>query len=83
MAKYFQPGFGYQQPLVPGMRPGGAPFFMPFVQQGQQGPRPGGGRRTGPGGHMQQSQQPMPMVQQQVFIIYTIFTVCLVFNGVR
>lgn len=62
-----QPGFGYQQPLVPGMRPGGAPFFMPFVQQGQQGPRPGSGRRTGPGGHMQQSQQPMPMVQQQMF----------------
>ncbi|KAJ0241834.1 RNA recognition motif domain-containing protein [Hirschfeldia incana] len=50
-----QPGFGYQQQLVPGMRPGGAPmhnFFMPMVQQGQQRP---GGRR--PGG-IQQSQQP-------------------------
>ncbi|KMZ68991.1 putative Polyadenylate-binding protein [Zostera marina] len=55
-----QPGFGYQQQLLPGMRPGGTPFFMPFVQQGQQGPRPGGGRRPGPGGHI-------PMVQQQMF----------------
>ncbi|PPS00396.1 hypothetical protein GOBAR_AA20281 [Gossypium barbadense] len=37
-----QPGFGYQQQLVPGMRPGGAPmpnFFVPMVQQGQQGQR--------------------------------------------
>ncbi|KAL3350540.1 hypothetical protein AABB24_023138 [Solanum stoloniferum] len=35
-----QAGFGYQQQLVPGMRPGGGPmpnFFMPMVQQGQQG----------------------------------------------
>ncbi|CAF1706198.1 hypothetical protein Bca4012_005032 [Brassica carinata] len=44
-----QPGFGYQQQLVPGMRPGGAPpmqnFFMPMVQQGQQ--RPGGRRPVG------------------------------------
>ncbi|KAF8112763.1 hypothetical protein N665_0062s0106 [Sinapis alba] len=50
-----QPGFGYQQQLVPGMRPGGAPmhnFFMPMVQQGQQ--RPGGRRPVG----IQQSQQP-------------------------
>ncbi|CDY67364.1 BnaA03g57630D [Brassica napus] len=49
------PGFGYQQQLVPGMRPGGAPmhnFFMPMVQQGQQ--RPGGRRPVG----IQQSQQP-------------------------
>ncbi|MFS7979113.1 putative RNA recognition motif domain, nucleotide-binding alpha-beta plait domain superfamily [Helianthus anomalus] len=40
-----QPGFGYQQQLVPGMRPGGGPlpnFFMPMVLPGQQGPRPGG-----------------------------------------
>ncbi|KAF5751188.1 polyadenylate-binding protein 2-like isoform X1 [Tripterygium wilfordii] len=57
-----QPGFGYQQQLVPGMRPGGAPmpnFFMPMVQQGQ---RPGG-RRTGVA---QQSQQPLPLMQQQM-----------------
>ncbi|KAF2612580.1 hypothetical protein F2Q70_00010522 [Brassica cretica] len=44
-----KPGFGYQQQLVPGMRPGGAPpmqnFFMPMVQQGQQ--RPGGRRPVG------------------------------------
>ncbi|KAL1221757.1 Polyadenylate-binding protein 2 [Cardamine amara subsp. amara] len=38
-----QAGYGYQQQLVPGMRPGGAlmhNFFMPMVQKGQQ--RPGG-----------------------------------------
>ena len=50
-----QPGYGYQQQLVPGMRPGGRGpvpnYFMPMVQQQQQ--RPGGGRR--PGG-IQQSQ---------------------------
>ncbi|XAR72917.1 hypothetical protein NMG60_11019723 [Bertholletia excelsa] len=59
-----QPGFGYQQQLVPGMRPGAAPvpnFFMPMVQQGQ---RPGGRR----GGTMpvQQSQQAVPLMQQQM-----------------
>eukprot|EP00262_Sarcandra_glabra_P012238 TRINITY_DN3114_c0_g2_i1.p1 TRINITY_DN3114_c0_g2~~TRINITY_DN3114_c0_g2_i1.p1 ORF type:complete len:659 (+),score=142.30 TRINITY_DN3114_c0_g2_i1:326-2302(+) len=62
-----QPGFGYQPQLVPGMRPGGAPmpnFFMPFVQPGQQGQRPGG-RRAGTG-PMQQSQQPAPLLQQQM-----------------
>jgi len=63
-----QPGFGYQQQLVPGMRPGGAPmpnFFMPMVQQqGQQGQRQGG-RRPG-AGPAQQAQQPMPMMQQQM-----------------
>jgi len=60
-----QAGFGYQQQLIPGMRPGGAPmqsFFVPMVQQGQQGQRPGG-RRAGP---VQQPQQPMPMMQQQM-----------------
>ncbi|KAI3509501.1 hypothetical protein L1887_24830 [Cichorium endivia] len=61
-----QPGFGYQQQLVPGMRPGSGPmpnFFMPMVQQGQQGQRPGGRRATGPG---QQNQQPVPLMQQQM-----------------
>ncbi|KAA8545851.1 hypothetical protein F0562_020698 [Nyssa sinensis] len=61
-----QPGFGYQQQLVPGMRPGGAPmpnFFVPMVQQGQQGQRPGGRRAGGP---MQQSQQSVPLMQQQI-----------------
>ncbi|KAF5448172.1 hypothetical protein F2P56_028728 [Juglans regia] len=60
-----QPGFGYQQQLVPGMRPGGAPmpnFFMPMVQQGQQGQRPGGRRA----GAVQQTQQPVPLMQQQM-----------------
>ncbi|EOA16226.1 hypothetical protein CARUB_v10004368mg [Capsella rubella] len=58
-----QPGYGFQQQLVPGMRPGGGPpnFFMPMVQQQQQ--RPGGGRR--PGG-IQQSQQQNPMMQPQM-----------------
>ncbi|ESQ53728.1 hypothetical protein EUTSA_v10024683mg [Eutrema salsugineum] len=59
-----QPGYGYQQQLVPGMRPGGGPvpnFFMPMVQNQQQ--RPGGGRR--PGG-IQQSQQQVPMMQHQM-----------------
>ncbi|KAG2409213.1 Polyadenylate-binding protein [Vigna angularis] len=57
-----QAGFGYQQQLVPGMRPGAAPvpnFFVPMVQQGQQGQRPGGRRAV------QQSQQPVPMMPQQ------------------
>ncbi|XP_062159841.1 polyadenylate-binding protein 2-like [Alnus glutinosa] len=61
-----QAGFGYQQQLVPGMRPGGAPmphFFVPMVQQGQQGQRPGGRRGGGP---VQQTQQPLPMMQQQM-----------------
>eukprot|EP00262_Sarcandra_glabra_P012239 TRINITY_DN3114_c0_g2_i2.p1 TRINITY_DN3114_c0_g2~~TRINITY_DN3114_c0_g2_i2.p1 ORF type:complete len:655 (+),score=137.81 TRINITY_DN3114_c0_g2_i2:648-2612(+) len=62
-----QPGFGYQQQLVPGMRPGGAPmpnFFVPLVQQGQQAQRPGG-RRVG-AGPVQQTQQPVPLLQQQM-----------------
>ncbi|KFK30042.1 hypothetical protein AALP_AA7G209600 [Arabis alpina] len=57
-----QAGFGYQQQLVPGMRPGGGHvpnFYMPMVQQQQQ-QRPGGRR---PGG-IQQSQQQVPMMQQ-------------------
>ncbi|XP_019429821.1 PREDICTED: polyadenylate-binding protein 2-like isoform X2 [Lupinus angustifolius] len=44
-----QAGFGYQQQLVPGTRPGSGPmpsFFLPMVQQGKQGP-------------VQQSQQQM------------------------
>ncbi|XP_042487452.1 polyadenylate-binding protein 8-like [Macadamia integrifolia] len=64
---FVQPGFGYQQQLVPGMRPGGAPmanFFVPMVQQGQQGQRPGG-RRAG-AGPVQQNQQPVPPMQQQM-----------------
>ncbi|XP_072952751.1 polyadenylate-binding protein 2-like isoform X2 [Typha angustifolia] len=62
-----QTGFGFHQQLVPGMRPAGAMpnFFMPFVQQGQQDQRQGG-RRTGTG-PMQQTQQPMPVIQQQMF----------------
>jgi len=61
-----QAGFGYQQQLVPGLRPGGAPmpnFFVPMVQQGQQGQRPGGRRGTGP---VHQAQQPMALMQQQM-----------------
>ncbi|KAK6916421.1 Polyadenylate-binding protein/Hyperplastic disc protein [Dillenia turbinata] len=62
-----QPGFGYQQQLVPGMRPGAAPmpnFYMPLVQQGQQSQRPGG-RRAG-AVPVQQNQQPVPLMQQQM-----------------
>ncbi|KAL2939363.1 Polyadenylate-binding protein 2 [Bienertia sinuspersici] len=61
-----QAAFGYQHQLMPGMR-GGAPvpnFFMPMVQQGQQGQRPGG--RRGGGAPGQQPQQPMPIMQQQM-----------------
>ncbi|KAJ0744167.1 hypothetical protein HanPI659440_Chr10g0384511 [Helianthus annuus] len=62
-----QPGFGYQQQLVPGMRPGGGPlpnFFMPMVPPGQQGPRPGGRRVGVPG--QQNQQQPVPLMQPQM-----------------
>jgi hypothetical protein len=51
---------------VPGMRPGGPHmpnYFVPVVQQGQQGPRPGI-RRSGAG---DQGQQPAQSFQQQVF----------------
>ncbi|RRT71557.1 hypothetical protein B296_00007943 [Ensete ventricosum] len=61
-----QPGFGFQQQHVPGMRPVGAPmpnFYLPLVQQGQQ-TRPGGRRASA--GPMQQTHQPMPLIQQQV-----------------
>ncbi|CAN7132712.1 polyadenylate-binding protein 2 [Brassica rapa] len=60
-----QPGYGYQQQLVPGMRPGGGHgpnYFMPMVQPHQQ--RPGGGGRR-PGGIQQFQQQP-PMMQHQM-----------------
>jgi polyadenylate-binding protein len=58
-------GFGFQQQLVPGMRPGGPHmpnYFVPVVQQGQQGPRPGM-RRSGAGA---QGQQPAQSFQQQM-----------------
>jgi polyadenylate-binding protein len=60
-----QQGFGFQQQLVPGMRPGGPHmpnYFVPVVQQGQQGPRPGI-RRSGAG---DQGQQPAQSFQQQM-----------------
>ncbi|KAM4117886.1 hypothetical protein ACJW30_02G160500 [Castanea mollissima] len=56
-----QPGFGYQQQLVPGMRPN---FFVPMVQPGPQSQRPGG-RRSG-GGVGQQNQQPLSLMQPQM-----------------
>ncbi|OEL31455.1 Polyadenylate-binding protein 8 [Dichanthelium oligosanthes] len=59
-----QPGFGFQQQLVPGMRPGGPHmpnYFVPVVQTGQQGPRPG--MRRGAGA---QGQQPVQSFQQQM-----------------
>jgi len=77
-----QAGFGYQQQLVPGMRPGGGPmpsYFVPMVQQGQQGQRPGG-RRGGPG---QQPPQQVPMMQQQVCfhaVLFMIDIIILIFR---
>lgn len=44
-------------------------FFMPMVQQGQQGQRPGGRR----GGSVQQNQQPVPLMQQQVGGMFSYF----------
>ena len=38
-------------------------FFVPMPQQGQQGQRPGGRRGAGP---VQQTQQPMALMQQQM-----------------
>jgi len=62
-----QPGYGFQQQLVPGMRPGGAHmqnYFVPVVQQGQHGPRPGI-RRSG-AGSAQGQQTPQPYQQQML-----------------
>uniref|UniRef100_A0A0D6QUW5 Polyadenylate-binding protein n=1 Tax=Araucaria cunninghamii TaxID=56994 RepID=A0A0D6QUW5_ARACU len=59
-------GFGYQQQLVHGMRPGSAPipnFYLPLVQA-QQGQRPAG-RRAG-AAPIQQQQQQLPLLQQQM-----------------
>nr|KJB40265.1 hypothetical protein B456_007G054700 [Gossypium raimondii] len=56
-----QPGFGYQQQLVPGMMPN---FFMPMLQPGQQNQRQGSRRSAG--GPMQQTHQPLPFMQPQV-----------------
>ncbi|XP_073272715.1 polyadenylate-binding protein 2-like [Primulina huaijiensis] len=60
-----QHGFGYQQQLVPGMRPG-APLmpnmFVPLVPQGHQGPRPGGRRVNA----VPMQQGPQPVMQQQM-----------------
>uniref|UniRef100_A0A7N0UCF2 PABP n=1 Tax=Kalanchoe fedtschenkoi TaxID=63787 RepID=A0A7N0UCF2_KALFE len=61
------PGFGYQQQLVPGMRPGGAPvpnFFLRMVQPGQQGQRPGD--RRGGAIQSQQNQYQVPVMQHQM-----------------
>ncbi|TKY75041.1 Polyadenylate-binding protein 8 [Spatholobus suberectus] len=61
-----QAGFGYQQHLVLGMRPSGAPmpnFYVPLVQLGQQGLHLGGHQGEGP---MHQLQQPLPLMQQQM-----------------
>ncbi|GLJ36767.1 hypothetical protein SUGI_0740600 [Cryptomeria japonica] len=59
-------GFGYQQQLVPGMRPGNAPipnFYLPLVQP-QQGQR-SNVRRSG-AAPIQQQQQQMPLIPQQM-----------------
>ena len=74
---FFQPGFGFQQQLVPGMRPGGPHmpnYFVPVVQQGQQGPRPGIRRGAGA-----QVQQPVQSFQQQVLFFIKYSTIMLFF----
>lgn len=62
-------GFGYQQQMLAGIRPGGAQmpnYFVPVVpRQGQQGQRAGGRRGSGA---PQQQQQPQQQPQQQVLI---------------
>ncbi|KAH7279245.1 hypothetical protein KP509_37G012300 [Ceratopteris richardii] len=54
-------GYGYQQQVLTGLRPGGTPmpnFYVPMVQrQGQQGPRPMGRRGNPPQQQQQQAQQ--------------------------
>lgn len=50
-------------------------FYVPMVQQGQQGQRPGGRRGAGP---VQQNQPPVPLMQQQVGLI-EIFSMFLSF----
>ncbi|WOH04750.1 hypothetical protein DCAR_0624162 [Daucus carota subsp. sativus] len=65
LACTFQPGFGYQPQLIPGMRPGGRPmpnFLVPMPQQGQQGLSPGVSRHAG----MHALQAGLPM-QPQTF----------------
>lgn len=48
-------------------------FFVPIVQQGQQGgQRPGGRRGSGP---VQQPQQTMPLIQQQVRFVLKLWLV--------
>lgn len=63
LACTFQPGFGYQPQLIPGMRPGGRPmpnFLVPMPQQGQQGLSPGVSRHAG----MHALQAGLPMQPQ-------------------
>jgi polyadenylate-binding protein len=61
-----QPGFGYQQQLVPGMRPGGAPMQNFFVPMGQPGQHPGSRRSGVVPGQQQGGQQAMPLMQHQM-----------------
>ncbi|KAL6514596.1 poly(A) binding protein Pab2 [Orobanche gracilis] len=62
-----QHGFGYQQQLVPGLRPGGPllpNMFVPMVHHSQQVPRPGGRRANAV--QMQQGPQPVPVMHHQM-----------------
>ncbi|BBN18032.1 polyadenylate-binding protein [Marchantia polymorpha subsp. ruderalis] len=59
-------GFGYQQQMLAGIRPGGQipNYFVPVVpRQGQQGGQRGGGRRGGGAPQQQQQQQQQPQQQ--------------------
>ncbi|KAL3679252.1 hypothetical protein R1sor_022208 [Riccia sorocarpa] len=59
-------GFGYQQQMLAGIRPGGAQmqnYFVPVVpRQGQQGGQRGGGRRGGGAPQQQPPQQQQQML---------------------
>lgn len=62
-----QTGYGFQQQLVSGIRPGGTPmpnFFLPLGQQGQQQAQRPAGRHAGLG--PVQPQQPLAMMHQQM-----------------
>ncbi|KAH9553067.1 hypothetical protein CY35_09G100300 [Sphagnum magellanicum] len=62
-------GFGYQQQMLAGIRPGGAQmpnYFVPVVpRQGQQGQRAGGRRTGGAPPQQQQQQQPQQQMLQR------------------
>ncbi|KAL0454273.1 UNVERIFIED_CONTAM: Polyadenylate-binding protein 8 [Sesamum latifolium] len=64
-----QPGFGYQQQFIPGVRPSGTVMpnvLFPIIQHGQQSPRHSG-RRPGFDA-LQQTQPPVPLMHHQMLL---------------